>query len=104
MKNKGRIQNVRAVPAPLHRHGRDTTVVAQRAPRSFPVEETTIAQIHAAMRERPAAPAARWSTVYLKRIDAYDKTRAALNAMVVRQSERNESRPTSWIAASRKAD
>src|SRR5436190_20086528 len=30
----------------------ETTVVAQRAPRSFSVEETTIAQIHAAMRER----------------------------------------------------
>src|SRR5436190_24059841 len=29
----------------------ETTVVAQRAPRSFSVEETTIAQIHAAMRE-----------------------------------------------------
>src|SRR4051794_22828275 len=46
-----------------------TTVVAQRAPRSFPVEETTIAQIHVAMREHRLT-CRELVDAYLKRIDA----------------------------------
>src|SRR5258705_8101867 len=60
----------------------ETTVVAQRAPRSFSVEETTIAQIHAAMRERRLTCRA-LVDAYLKRIDAYDKRGPAINALVV---------------------
>ena len=60
----------------------ETTVLAQRAPRSFPVEETTIAQIHAAMRERRLTCRA-LVDAYLKRIDAYDKRGPAINALVV---------------------
>jgi hypothetical protein len=60
----------------------ETTVVAQRAPRSFPVEETTIAQIHTAMRERRLTCRA-LVDAYLKRIDAYDKRGPAINALVV---------------------
>src|SRR5258705_2455103 len=59
-----------------------TTVVAQRPPRSFPVEETTIAQIHAAMRERRLT-CRELVDAYLKRIDAYDKRGPAINALVV---------------------
>lgn len=59
-----------------------TVVLAQRAPRSFPVEETTIAQIHAAMRERRLTCRA-LVDAYLKRIDAYDKRGPAINALVV---------------------
>ena len=60
----------------------ETTVVAQRAPRSFSVEETTIAQIHAAMRERRLTCRA-LVDAYLKRIDAFDKRGPAINALVV---------------------
>jgi hypothetical protein len=60
----------------------ETTVLAQRAPRSFPVEETTIAQIHTAMRERRLTCRA-LVDAYLKRIDAYDKRGPAINALVV---------------------
>src|SRR3954467_2089313 len=55
-----------------------TTVVAQRAPRSFPVEETTIAQIHAAMREHRLT-CRELVDAYLKRINAYDKRGPAIN-------------------------
>src|SRR5512138_3700493 len=60
----------------------ETTVVAQRAPRSFTVEETTIAQIHTAMREHRLTCRA-LVDAYLKRIDAYDKRGPAINALVV---------------------
>src|SRR6476659_5369133 len=60
----------------------ETTVVAQRAPRAFSVEETTIAQIHAAMRERRLS-CRQLVDAYLKRIDAYDKRGPAINALVV---------------------
>src|SRR5262245_33823543 len=59
-----------------------TTVVAQRAPRSFSVEETTIAKIHAAMRERRLT-CRELVDAYLKRIDAYDKRGPAINSLVV---------------------
>jgi amidase len=59
-----------------------TTVVAQRAPGIFRVEETTIAQIHAAMRQRRLTCRA-LVEAYLKRIDAYDKQGPAINALVV---------------------
>src|SRR5262245_53942522 len=59
-----------------------TSVVAQRAPRAFPVEETTIAQIHAAMRERRLT-CHELVDAYLKRIDAYDKRGPAINSLVV---------------------
>jgi amidase len=60
----------------------DTTVVAQRARRAFSVEETTIAQIHAAMRARRLTCRA-LVDAYLKRIEAYDKRGPAINALVV---------------------
>ena len=60
----------------------ETSVVAQRAPRSFSVEEMTIAQIHAAMRGRRLTCRA-LVDAYLKRIDAYDKRGPAINALVV---------------------
>jgi amidase len=60
----------------------ETTVLAQRVPRSFSVEETTIAQIHAAMRARRLTCRA-LVDAYLKRIDAYDKRGPAINALVV---------------------
>jgi amidase len=55
---------------------------AAQAPRPFTVEETTIAQIHAAFR---AGSLTCRSLVeqYLKRIDAHDKQGAALNAIVM---------------------
>src|SRR5262250_1679988 len=59
-----------------------TTVVAQRAPRAFSVEETTIAQIHAAMRARRLT-CRQLVDAYLKRIDAYDKRGPAINSLVV---------------------
>src|SRR5262249_24267468 len=59
-----------------------TTVVAQRAPRAFSVEETTIAQIHAAMREHRLT-CRQLVDAYLERIDAYDKRGPALNPLVV---------------------
>src|SRR5262249_29640320 len=59
-----------------------TPVLAQRAPRSFSVEETTIAQIHAAMREHRLT-CRELVEAYLKRIDAYDKRGPAINSLVV---------------------
>jgi len=59
-----------------------TTVTAQQAPAQFSVEETTIAQIHAAMRGRRLTCRA-LVEAYLKRIDAYDKRGPAINALVV---------------------
>jgi len=60
----------------------ETTAVAQRTSRSFSVEETTIAQIHAAMRERRLT-CRQLVDAYLKRIDAYDKRGPAINSLVV---------------------
>src|SRR5499425_2196510 len=60
----------------------ETTVVAQRAPRAFSVEETTIAQIHAAMRARRLT-CRELVDAYLKRIDAYDKRGPAINSLVL---------------------
>jgi Asp-tRNA(Asn)/Glu-tRNA(Gln) amidotransferase A subunit family amidase len=58
------------------------TVAGQRAPAPFAVEETTIAQIQAAMRDRRLTCHA-LVDAYLKRIDAYDKQGPAINAIVV---------------------
>src|SRR5579872_3542703 len=52
------------------------------APAPFRIEETTIAQIHAAMREHRLTCHA-LVDAYLRRIDAYDKNGPALNAIVV---------------------
>ena len=64
----------------------ETTIVAQRATRSFSVEETTIAQIHAAMREHRLT-CRQLVDAYLERIDAYDKPGdkrgLAINSLVV---------------------
>src|SRR5580765_1125830 len=60
----------------------EPTVMAQRAPRAFSVEETTIAQIHAAMRARRLT-CRELVDAYLKRIDAYDKRGPAINSLVV---------------------
>ncbi len=56
------------------------TAAAQQTP--FSVEETTIAQIHAALRARQLTCRA-LVDAYLKRIDAYDKQGPSLNAIVV---------------------
>src|SRR5258706_14604510 len=58
------------------------TVAGQRAPAPFAVEETTIAQIHAAMRDRRLTCHA-LVDAYLKLTDAYDKQGPAINAIVV---------------------
>src|SRR5262245_55543777 len=55
-----------------------TPVFAQRATPSFSVEETTIAQIHAAMREHRLT-CRQLVDAYLQRIDAYDKRGPAIN-------------------------
>src|SRR5579859_5342319 len=59
-------------------------VAAQQtpAPAPFRIEETTIAQIHAGMREHRLTCHA-LVDAYLHRIDAYDKNGPALNAIVV---------------------
>jgi len=62
--------------------GAAVSLAAQRAPVPFGVEETTIARIHAAMRARQLTCRA-LVDAYLKRIDAYDKRGASLNAIVV---------------------
>src|SRR5258706_7216675 len=54
----------------------------KRAPAAFGVEERTIAQIHAAMRDRRLTCHA-LVDAYLKRIDVYDKQGPAINAIVV---------------------
>ena len=59
-----------------------TPVFAQRATLSFSVEETTIAQIHAAMRAHQLT-CHQLVDAYLKRIDAYDKRGPAINSLVV---------------------
>lgn len=59
-----------------------TPVFGQRATRSFSVEETTIAQIHAAMRAHQLT-CRQLVDAYLERIDAYDKRGPALNSLVV---------------------
>ena len=56
--------------------------LAAQAPRPFPVEETTIAQIHAAFRDG-SLTCRSLVEQYLKRIDAHDKQGAALNAIVL---------------------
>ena len=59
------------------------TVIRAQAPTSaFRLEETTIAQIHAAFRDGSATCRALVEQ-YLKRIDAYDKNGPALNAIVM---------------------
>ena len=52
------------------------------AQRAFPIEETTIARVHAAMRARTLTCRALVRR-YLARIEAYDKRGPALNALVV---------------------
>ena len=52
------------------------------APAPFQVEETTIAQIHAAMQDHRLTCRA-LVDAYLRRIDAYDKNGPAINAIVV---------------------
>ena len=59
-----------------------TPVFAQRTTRSFSVEETTIAQIHAAMRAHQLT-CRQLVDAYLERIDAYDKRGPAVNSLVV---------------------
>jgi Asp-tRNA(Asn)/Glu-tRNA(Gln) amidotransferase A subunit family amidase len=49
---------------------------------AFPVEETTIAQIHAAMRARTLT-CRQLVGAYLQRIDAHDKRGSAINAIIV---------------------
>ena len=55
--------------------------VARQAP-GFPVDETTIAAVHAAMREGRLTCRA-LVTQYLRRIDAFDKNGPALNAIIL---------------------
>jgi amidase len=55
---------------------------ATQAPQPFALEETTIAQIHAAMRAKRLTCRGLVEQ-YLKRIDAYDKQGPALNAITV---------------------
>jgi Asp-tRNA(Asn)/Glu-tRNA(Gln) amidotransferase A subunit family amidase len=57
-------------------------ILAAQAPRPFPLEETTIAQIHAAFRDG-SLTCRSLVEQYLKRIDAYDKNGPALNAIVM---------------------
>jgi amidase len=57
-------------------------VRSQRGASAFRVEEATIAQIHAAMRQKRLTCRA-LVTHYLKRIEAYDQRGPALNAIVV---------------------
>jgi Asp-tRNA(Asn)/Glu-tRNA(Gln) amidotransferase A subunit family amidase len=57
-------------------------LTAQNAPPAFRVEETTIAQIHAAMRAGTLTCRALVDQ-YLRRIAAYDKNGPAINALVV---------------------
>jgi Asp-tRNA(Asn)/Glu-tRNA(Gln) amidotransferase A subunit family amidase len=59
-----------------------TPLFAQRASRSFSVEETTIAQIHAAMHAHQLT-CRQLVDAYLERIDAYDKRGPAINSLVV---------------------
>jgi len=56
--------------------------LAPRAQRSFRVEETTIAQVHAAMRSG-GLTCRTLVQAYLRRIDAYDKRGPAINAITV---------------------
>lgn len=58
------------------------TLRAQTPPPAFQVEETTIAQIHAAMRAGTLTCRALVEQ-YLRRIDAYDKNGPAINAIVL---------------------
>lgn len=55
---------------------------AARQARSFPIEETTIAAVHAAMRDGRLTCRALVEQ-YLRRIEAYDRNGPALNAIVV---------------------
>ena len=59
-----------------------TALVAARQAAPFVVEETTIAQIHAAMKAG-ALTCRSLVEQYLRRIDAYDKNGPALNAIVI---------------------
>jgi amidase len=59
-----------------------TPFVALPAQRPFPVEETTIARVHAAMRARTLTCRTLVQR-YLARIDAYDRRGPAINALVV---------------------
>ena len=56
--------------------------LAPRAQRAFRVEETTIAQVHAAMRSG-GLTCRTLVQAYLRRIDAYDKRGPAINAITV---------------------
>src|SRR2546430_10373650 len=59
------------------------TLIAQASPAAaFRVEETSIADLHAAMRAETLSCRALVEQ-YLRRIDAYDKNGPALNALVV---------------------
>ena len=58
-----------------------TSGLPAQAP-TFPVVETTIADVHAAMRERRLTCRA-LVDAYLKRIEAYDRKGPALNAIVM---------------------
>src|SRR4029079_7556553 len=55
---------------------------AQPAPANFRVEETTIADIHAAMKAGRLTCRA-LVDAYLRRIDAYDKNGPGINAIVI---------------------
>src|SRR5690349_614192 len=59
---------------------------AQRATATFQIEETTIAQIHAAMRAKRLTCHALVAQ-YFARMDALDKTGPALNAITVRNPD-----------------
>jgi Asp-tRNA(Asn)/Glu-tRNA(Gln) amidotransferase A subunit family amidase len=57
-------------------------IVAAQAPRPFPIEETTIAQIHAAFRDG-SLTCRSLVEQYIERVEAHDKQGAALNAIVM---------------------
>jgi amidase len=62
--------------------GWTTTQLAKEEPSRFPVEEATIAQVHAAMKAGTLT-CRQLVDQYLRRIDAYDKNGPALNAIVI---------------------
>ena len=70
---------------------------AQTQPARFVLEETTIAQIHAAFKAG-SLTCRQLVEAYLRRIEAFDKNGPALNAIVLINPEAL-TRPTIWIAA-----
>src|SRR4051812_32111397 len=71
-----------AIAASLLAQDQPQTPAPPQAPAAFRVEETTIADIHAAMKDGRLSCRA-LVDAYLRRIDAFKKTGPALNAIVV---------------------